>query len=177
MLQIIVIGHLGGDAEVKTADGREFITFRVAHTDSWTDDAGQVHETTSWIDCTMDGKPKVFEFLKRGTQVYVAGAGSTRLYSSAKDRCMKAGLQVRVRSIQLLGGKADPVPSRLYDANDGHEFVVNKYFQCPELVRDEKQVELYPVVSRSGKRYVVDCNGWISEFKDDSNGTELQPEQ
>lgn len=177
MLQIIVIGHLGGDAEVKTADGREFITFRVAHTDSWTDDAGQVHETTSWIDCTMDGKPKVFEFLKRGTQVYVAGAGSTRLYSSAKDRCMKAGLQVRVRSIQLLGGKADPVPSRLYDANDGHEFVVNKYFQCPELVRDEKQVELYPVVSRSGKRYVVDRNGWISEFKDDSNGTELQPEQ
>ena len=177
MLQIIIIGHLGGDAEVKTADGREFIAFRVAHTDSWTDDAGQVHETTSWVDCTMDGKPKVLEFLKRGTQVYVEGSGAARLYSSAKDRCMKAGLKVRVRSIQLLGGKADPVPARLYDANDGHEFVVNKYFQCPELVRDKKQVELYPVVSRSGKRYIVDRNGWVSEFKDESDDNAVQPEQ
>ena len=44
MLQAICIGNLGSDAEVKSSNGKEFTTFRIAHTEKWTDDAGQVHE-------------------------------------------------------------------------------------------------------------------------------------
>lgn len=166
MLQALLIGHLGGDAEVKTKDGREFVTFRVAHSERWTDQNDQSHENTIWVDCILDGRPKVVEFLKRGTIVCVTGAAMTRLYSSAKDRCMKAGLQVRVLSVNLIGAKPDAIPSRLYSTEDGREFVVNKYFQCPELVRDKKGVEWYPVVSRSGDRFVVDRNGWIQKYEE-----------
>lgn len=166
MLQALLIGHLGGDAEIKTKDGREFVTFRVAHSERWTDANDQSHENTVWVDCVMDGKPKVVEFLKRGTIVCVTGAAMTRLYSSAKDRCMKAGLQIRVLSVNLIGSKPDAVPSRLYSTEDGREFVVNKYFQCPDLVRNDVAVEWYPVVSRSGDRFVVDRNGWIQKYEE-----------
>ena len=57
MLQSTLIGHLGADAECKNANGKEFVTFRVANTDRWTDDAGQVHESTTWVDCIINGKP------------------------------------------------------------------------------------------------------------------------
>lgn len=166
MLQLTCIGHLGGDAEVKSVDGREFISFRVAHTERWTDANQQVHESTSWIDCTMDGKPKVFEFLKRGTMVCVSGSCSTRIYSSAKDRCMKAGLQIRVRSCELLGTRPDIIPSRLYSTEDGHEYVVDKFFHVNELVRDKKGVEWWPLVSRAGDKFVVDRNGWVTKFEE-----------
>lgn len=166
MLQATLIGHLGGDADVKTQDGREFVTFRVAHSERWTDANGQQHESTIWVDCIMDGRPKVVEFLKRGTIVCVVGSAMTRLYSSAKDRCMKAGLQIRVRTIDLIGSKQDAVPSRLYSTEDGREFVVNKFFQCLALVRNEEAVEWYPLVSRSGDRFVVDRNGWVHKFEE-----------
>lgn len=172
MLQALVIGHLGGDAEVKTKDGREFVTFRVAHSERWTDANDQSHENTVWVDCVMDGRPKVVEFLKRGTIVCVTGAAMTRLYSSAKDRCMKAGLQVRVLSVNLIGAKPDAVPSRLYSTEDGSEFVVNKYFQCPDLVRNDVAVEWYPVVSRSGDRFVVDRNGWVQKYEEPANDSQ-----
>lgn len=173
MLQVTLIGHIGGDAEVKNADGREFISFRVANTERWTDDAGQVHDTTTWVDCTMDGRPKVLEFLKRGQQVFVQGSATLRVYSSAKDRCMKAGMRVRVRSVELLGGRTDDVPSKLYDANDGHEVEVRKYYQCSALVRDNKAIEFYPVVSRNGERFIVDRNGWVSKFNDSEQGHDV----
>lgn len=166
MLQVTLIGHIGGDAEVKNVDGREFCSFRVANTERWTDDAGQVHDTTTWVDCTMDGRPKVLEYLKRGQQVFVQGSATLRVYSSAKDRCMKAGLRVRVRSVELLGGRTDDVPSKLYDANDGHEVSVNKYYLSKELVRDKKAVEWWPLVSRNGERFVADRNGWIAKFNE-----------
>ncbi|MBO5423750.1 MAG: single-stranded DNA-binding protein, partial [Fibrobacteraceae bacterium] len=91
MLQATAIGHIGGDAEVKSTNGKEFTTFRIAHTDKWTDESGQEHTNTQWIDCTMNGKPAVLEWLKKGQMVCVMGNLSTRIYSSAKDRCMKAG--------------------------------------------------------------------------------------
>lgn len=79
---------------------------------------------------------------------------------------MKAGLRVRVRSVELLGGRTDDVPSKLYDANDGHEVSVNKYYQSQELVRDEKAVEWWPLVSRNGEKFVADRNGWIAKFNE-----------
>lgn len=161
MLQAILIGHLGADAECKNTNGKEFVTFRVANSERWTDDAGQVHESTIWVDCIMNGKPKVFEFLKKGQQVFASGSVVLRVYSSAKDKCMKAGMTINVRNIELLGGKADEVPSKLYTEPDGKEVLVGKYFYAHSVVRGEEEVELLPLVSRSGVQYVADRDGWI----------------
>lgn len=165
MLQAIAIGHIGRDAECKSANGREFTTFRIAHTDRWTDDAKQVHEETTWIDVVMNGKPNVLPYLRKGQQVFVSGNMSVRVYSSAKDRCMKAGMTINARQIELLGSKGDEVPAQLFDANDGSMLQVQKLFNVPSLVRDEKTPEFIPVVSKSQERFVVDRNGWVLKYE------------
>lgn len=165
MLQANAIGHIGSDAEVKTSNGREFTTFRIAHSDKWTDDAGNQHENTQWIDCVMNGKTAVVEWLKKGQQVYVSGSLTTRIYSSAKERCMKAGITINVRTLELIGSKGDEIPNVLYDANTGEQVEVKKYYNVHSLIRDANQPELYPLVSRTQERFVADREGWVCKFQ------------
>lgn len=102
MLQVVIIGHIGADAIVQSANGREFTSFRVAHTEKFKNDAGQVTETTTWVDCVMNGRPNVLEYLRKGTQVYVTGSCALRVYDSAKYHCKMAGMQCRVNRLELL---------------------------------------------------------------------------
>lgn len=168
MLQATCVGHLGGDAQVKGDAGKEFTTFRVAHSSRWTDEQGVQHDNTLWVDCVLNGKPAVIEYLKKGQMVYVSGQAETRLYSSAKDRCMKAGLKINVRTIELLGGKGDDVPSVLFSAVDGAQVDVTKWYFAASLVRDESQPEFLPLVSRNQSRFVVDRNGWVKPFVEEN---------
>lgn len=163
MLQCTLIGHLGADAECKNVNGKEFITFRVANTDRWTDDAGQVHENTTWVDCVMNGKPRVFDYLKKGQQVFACGSVSLRVYSSAKDKCMKAGLTINVRQVELLGGQRDDVPGKLSREDNGEEVLVGKYFYAPTLQRDMTQPESITLVSKTGDKFSADRAGWVSK--------------
>ena len=153
MLQAIVIGNLGADAEIKGQQGQEFTTFRVAHSERWKDEAGNAHEQTTWVDCTMNGKPAVFDYLKRGTTIAVIGNASLRLYSSPKDRCMKAGMRVSVRSVELIGGVRDAIPSRLYD-DSGVQHDVTKFFHT-----DVAGATLF---SQQGGAFTTDANGWVA---------------
>lgn len=163
MLQATIIGHLGGDAEAKNVNGKEFVTFRVANTDRWTDEAGQSHENTTWVDCIINGKPKVFDYLKKGQQVYAAGSVSMRVYSSAKDKCMKAGLTINVRNIELLGGKTDEVPKVLYSEDGKNQHPVGKYFYAPSAARKDGNPNPTLLVSISGERYLADPEGWVTK--------------
>jgi single-strand DNA-binding protein len=156
MLQTTVIGNVGADAQVNNKDGREFVTFRVAHNDSWTDANGQQHSSVIWVDCIMNGHPKVTEFIKAGTQVVGIGRTSLRVYSSQKDRCMKAGLTINVESIQLLGGVTDEVPRRLYDQN-GVQHDVTKFY-----LTDVKSSTL---MNTRGDQFVTDEKGWVTPVK------------
>lgn len=161
MLLANVIGYLGSDAEVKSADGREFVTFRVAHSERWKSQDGIVHESTQWIDCTMDGRPGVLPYLVKGTLIFAAGSIKARVFSSAKDHCMKAGLTISVRQLELLGGKADEVPSRLVDAS-GCVHEISKWFHCNDLMRDENAEEWLTLVHpRSSAIFSVDRAGWV----------------
>lgn len=102
MLLVSMIGHLGADAVCQSANGKEFVSFRVAHTEKFTDDSGHVSEQTTWVDCIMNGRPKVLQYLRKGTQVYCSGSATLRVYDSAKYRCKMAGLQCRILVVQLL---------------------------------------------------------------------------
>lgn len=105
MIKIEVIGHLGANVEIKSADGKQFATCRVAHTDKFTDAQGVVHSTTQWVDVIINAQSKVLPYLVTGTQVFVRGDANLRVYSSAKDKCMKAGITIRANEIQLLSSK------------------------------------------------------------------------
>lgn len=155
MLQCTMIGNLGANAEIKAADGREFVTFRIAHNESFKSADGTKTETSMWVDCTMsctNGRPAVLPYLTKGTAVCVVGNVSTRVYSSEKDRCMKAGLTIHVQKLELIGGQGDSVPRRLYTP-DGLMVNVNKYYHAET---DEKI--LY---DQRGNLFTVADGGWI----------------
>lgn len=164
MLQVTLIGNLGAAAEVKVADGREFITFRVAHNEAYTDTAGNKVEKSMWIDCTMNcngGRPAVLPYLQPGTLVCVQGSMSTRVYSSQKDRCMKAGVTIHVQRVELLSGASDPVPRRLYDDNGVMHDVTKYYF-----VADIKNGTL---MDAKGTQFNVE-KGWVSKVENSNDG-------
>ena len=158
-----LIGYLGADAECKNVNGNEFITFRIANTNKWTDENGNVHEETTWYDCTMNGRPKVFEFLKKGQLVFVSGPQKLRVYSSAKDRCMKCGVTISVLNVELLGSRSDDVPGILYTEDGQTEIKIGKFFYAPAMTRGKKEPENVILVSKSGERFVVDRDGWVSK--------------
>lgn len=170
MFQSIVIGNLGADAEVKNVNGKEFTSFRVAHSDRWKDENGQSHEQTQWIDCVLSGKPNVVEYLKKGATVFVSGSSNLRVYSSMKDRCMKAGITINVRSIELLGGKPDIVPSVLYRGDTGEQIDITKWFLARQLIRTQDEQEYIALLSRTQEQFVCDRDGWVVPFKEDVNG-------
>lgn len=152
MLQATLIGNVGGEPRTQETNGNKFTTFRVAHNDRWTDKAGQQHNSTIWVDCIMNDRPKVVEFLKPGTQVAIMGSVTLRVYSSEKDRCMKPGMTINVRTIELLGGASDDVPTRLFDAN-GVMHDTKKYYAT-----DVRSCNLR---SANNRVFNVDANGWV----------------
>lgn len=155
MLQCTMIGNIGANAEIKTADGREFVTFRIAHNDSFKGADGVRKETSMWVDCTMactNGRPAVLPYLTKGTTVCVVGNVSLRVYSSEKDRCMKAGMTIHVQKLELLGGSGDAIPRRLY-TSDGVMVDVNKYYHA-----DTQEAVLY---DQRGNGYQVAEGGWV----------------
>ena len=156
MLQCTMIGNLGANAEIKAADGREFVTFRIAHNESFTGADGTKTEKSMWVDCTMsctNGRPAVLQYLTKGTAVCVVGNVSLRVYSSEKDRCMKAGITIHVMKLELIGGQGDSVPRRLF-TKDGEMVDVNKYYHA-----QTNEPVLY---DQRGNQFTVADGGWIA---------------
>lgn len=109
MIKLEVIGNLGADAQLQVHNGNKFISFRVANTDQWTDKAtGEIIKSTQWLSCTLNGDGGgVFQYLKKGTKVFVRGNAQTVIYSSPKTHQMEVGINVFVREIELCGGKQE----------------------------------------------------------------------
>ena len=163
MLQGTLIGYLGSNAEVKTANGKEFVAFRVANTDKWKAQDGTVHEQTTWVDCVMNGSPDVKEYLRKGTLVFVTGSITLRVYSSPKDKCMKAGMTINVNKLELLGGKPDEIPSRLFRNDNGQMVEVAKYYGIAEMINSEPGTAPIELSDDRGNHYVADGFGWVSK--------------
>lgn len=106
MIQMTLIGHLGSDAEVKVHGTECVINFSCAHTDKWNDN-GIKKERTTWVSCSWwTERSTVAQYLKRGTLVYISGIPEARSWKGKSGDTM-CGLNLRVHSLQLLGGKRD----------------------------------------------------------------------
>lgn len=162
MLKVEVIGNVGADAQVKNEGGKPFVAFTLAHREKWTDDAGTVHEQTQWVDVIInDPESKVVPFIKSGVKLYVRGDARLRVFSSAKDRKMKAGLTVSAREIELCGGSSDDVPSQIIDPNDGTIYGVQKFYWSNVDTKGMKKDDVRPFVDRRGKHYVMNNHGYV----------------
>jgi single-strand DNA-binding protein len=107
MIKLQVIGNLGKDCLVNTVNGKNVINFTVAHTEKYRDSQGNNQEKTTWVDCAYwTDKTGIAPYLLKGKQVYVEGTPEVRTFQK-QDGTNGASLSLRVREVQLLGGKAD----------------------------------------------------------------------
>lgn len=161
MFKVEVIGNLGADAQIKGENGRQFISFNVAHTDTWTDDAGQKHEQTQWVSCIInDIESKVRPYLVKGKTVYVRGDARLRVFSSEKERRMVAGITVNVREIELVGGQVRDIPRRLNDKEGVLYEVYEAYYIDPSIKKKPKEL-----FDNQMNQYTVDKNGFVSKVQ------------
>lgn len=173
MIKVEVIGNLGADCEVKQSNGNKFGACRVAHTEKYTDAQGNVHESTIWIDIVIpDADNKVIPYLKAGVKVFVRGNASLRVYSSQKDRCMKAGLTINAREIELCGGSSDAVPRQLIDPADGALFNVTKCYWIDKPTKGMKKNEVYNLVDAKGNQFVMTSEGFVGPVHVESESEE-----
>lgn len=160
MLNVTFIGHLGAAAEKISANGSQFIKFRAAHTRKWKSADGQQHEDTIWVDCIInDANSNLFPYLTAGTLVYVSGPISLRVYSSKADRCMKAGLTINCKVCELVGARADIVPSVLYSDTGERVSVTKHYYQQAVHGGELKNIR--------GDVFLADANGFVTPAPSD----------
>ena len=169
MLKVELIGNLGADVEIKEANGAKFATFRVADSNKYTNHQGEEQNITNWIDCTLNNvESKVLPYLKAGVKVFVRGNANLRVYSSKKDRCMKAGLQVSVNEIELCGGNNDAVARQVIDPNDGTIHDVTKHYWCDAQTRGMKRDDTRELIDQRGNRYVMNNQGFVIPMPEES---------
>ena len=107
MIKMQVIGNLGKDCTVNTVNGKNVINFTVAHTEKYKDSQGNQQEKTTWVDCAWwTDRTAVAQYLTKGKQVYVEGQPEARSFQR-NDGTPGASLSLRVRELQLLGGRGD----------------------------------------------------------------------
>jgi single-strand DNA-binding protein len=107
MIKMQVIGNLGKDCVVNTVNGKSVINFTVAHTEKYKDSQGNMQEKTTWVDCAYwTDRTTVAQYLTKGKQIYAEGQPEVRSFQR-QDGTAGASLSLRVREVQLLGGRSD----------------------------------------------------------------------
>lgn len=102
--KVNLIGFLGSDAEVRTANNRSFTTLSLATKSSYKDKkSGQYVSHTEWHRCIVFGKLSEFaKTLLKGAHIQVEGELRSREYASKKMDTKQRIWEVRVDSILKL---------------------------------------------------------------------------
>lgn len=94
MFKGMIIGNLGRDAEEREYNGKKFLSFSVAASE--TDKDGKEH--TQWVNVTTH-QVSLKDYLKKGKQVFVMGDQKNDVYESKPD------IRIKADEIKLLGKK------------------------------------------------------------------------
>jgi len=111
--KVILVGHLGKDAETKfTPSGTARTSFTLATSRRWKDQqSGEWKEETDWHNILMWRAENVANYLLKGKQVYVEGRLQTRSWED-KDGQKKYMTEVVADDLILLGGQGGGGGSR-----------------------------------------------------------------
>lgn len=106
--KVILLGHLGKDAETKfTTGGAARTTFSVATNRRWKDQAtGEWKEETDWHLIVLWRQENVATYLTKGKQVYVEGRLQTHSYDD-KDGKKVYRTEVIADELILVSGRGE----------------------------------------------------------------------
>src|SRR6202044_1247864 len=100
--KVTLIGFLGSNAEVRTANDRSFTTLSLATKSSYKKDDKYISHT-EWHRCVVFGKLSEFaKTLTKGAHVQVEGELRSREYDSKKTDSKQRVWEIRVTSILKL---------------------------------------------------------------------------
>src|SRR5258706_12768992 len=106
--KVILIGHLGRDAETAYTASQTAVTkFSVATNRRWKDQqTGEWKEETNWTNVVLWRGENVAPYLTKGKQVFVEGRIQTRSYDD-KDGKKVYATEVVAEDVILLGGRGE----------------------------------------------------------------------
>jgi single-strand DNA-binding protein len=106
--KVILIGHLGRDAETAYTASQTAVTkFSVATNRRWKDQqTGEWKEETNWTNVVLWRGENVAPYLTKGKQVFVEGRLQTRSYED-KDGKKVWATDVVAEDVILLGGRGE----------------------------------------------------------------------
>lgn len=113
--KVILVGNLGRDPEVRTAqDGSKIVNLNIATSESWKDrSSGERREKTEWHRVVIFN-PNLADvaerFLKKGSSVYIEGALQTRKWTdqSGQEKYSTEVVIGRFKGeLTLLGGRGE----------------------------------------------------------------------
>jgi single-strand DNA-binding protein len=109
--KVILIGHLGRDAETAYTASQTAVTkFSVATNRRWKDQqTGEWKEETNWTNVVLWRGENVAPYLTKGKQVFVEGRLQTRSYDD-KDGKKVWTTEVVADDVILLGGRGEGGP-------------------------------------------------------------------
>jgi len=104
--KVIVLGHLGKDADTKfTPSGVAVTKFSVATSRRWKDsESNEWKEETDWHNIVLWRSENLASYLTKGKQVYVEGRLQTRSFDD-RDGVKRSVTEIVADGVILLGGQ------------------------------------------------------------------------
>ena len=107
--KVILIGNLGADPELRhTQSGVTVASFRVATTERWKGQDGQMQEQTEWHSIVAWKRLAEIcgEYLTKGSRVYIEGKLQTRKWED-QDGNARYTTEVVAREMKMLSARSD----------------------------------------------------------------------
>jgi single-strand DNA-binding protein len=104
----ILIGNVGQDPELKfTQGGQAVLRIRLATTEKYKNQAGELQERTEWHSVTVWGKrgEALANIITKGKQLYIEGRIQTRAYDDKNGGAKRYATDINALEVILLGGR------------------------------------------------------------------------
>jgi len=99
VLEMTVVGYLGGDCTISDVQGKKCVNFSVCHTESYKDAQGVKVDKATWVNVAYwTESTAIAPYLKKGSLVYVKGFPSVSIY---QDQSGKAVAQQKLKAFEI----------------------------------------------------------------------------
>lgn len=105
MIKATITGYLGGDAQIKTIGGREYVPLSLATNGREKDEAGQWQDVTQRIEVLWGNtNSRLVKYLNRGTAILAHGTLRSSVYIDKNGCYPRIGMTLWADYVELSQG-------------------------------------------------------------------------